>query len=92
MFGYLKIALRARRAQGVQRAAYAQRQLRARADGSTIKARERLAEYVGKPITKTDNQSVREWYVANVSRILDQIDSSLHERASKASICAAKSL
>ena len=26
-------------------------------------------DYVGKPIIKTDNQSIREWYVANVEAI-----------------------
>lgn len=31
-------------------------------------------EYIGKPIRKTDNQHVREWYVANVSDIPNQID------------------
>ncbi len=33
-------------------------------------------EYIGKPIRKTDNQHVREWYVANVSDIPNQIDKS----------------
>ena len=26
-------------------------------------------DYIGKPIIKTDNQSIREWYVANVEAI-----------------------
>lgn len=35
-----------------------------------------LSRYLGKPIVQTDNQSVREWYVANVSDIPNQIDRS----------------
>ena len=35
-----------------------------------------LKGYVEQPITKTDNQSIREWYVANVSNIPSQIDRS----------------
>ncbi len=47
----------------------------------SVKARNRgkigtdeLLRYVGKPITEHDNQHVREWYVANVSDIPNQID------------------
>ena len=35
-----------------------------------------LLRYVGKPIIERDNQHVREWYVANVSDIPNQIDRS----------------
>lgn len=35
-----------------------------------------LSKYIGKKIKETDNQSVREWYVANVSDIPNQIDKS----------------
>ena len=35
-----------------------------------------LSQYIGKAIEKTDNQSIREWYVANVSDIPNQIDKS----------------
>ena len=45
------------------------------AEGGIIKSEE-LMKYVGKPIEKTDNQSIREWYVANVSDIPNQIDDS----------------
>ena len=45
-----------------------------------------LADYVGKPIIKTDNQHIREWYCANVSTIPNQIDRSktLEEQARQA--------
>lgn len=33
-----------------------------------------LSKYVGQSIVETDNQSVREWYVANVKNILNQLD------------------
>lgn len=33
-----------------------------------------LKKYLGKPITQTDNQHVREWYYANVTDIPNQID------------------
>ena len=36
-----------------------------------------LSKYVGKPITETDNQSVRELYVANVNNIPNLIDKTL---------------
>ena len=36
--------------------------------------RKDLSKYIGKDIIKTDNQSIREWYVANVSDIPNQID------------------
>ena len=35
-----------------------------------------LKKYIGKPITQTDNQHIREWYYANVSDIPNQIDKS----------------
>lgn len=38
--------------------------------------KEDMSKYIGKPITKTDNQSVREWYHANVHDIPNQIDKS----------------
>ena len=45
------------------------------AGSGIIKPRkEDLSEYLGKKIVKTDNQSVREWYYANVSDIPNQID------------------
>ena len=45
------------------------------AGSGIIKPRkEDLSEYLGKKIAKTDNQSVREWYYANVSDIPNQID------------------
>lgn len=34
----------------------------------------KLSEYIRKPIIKTDNQHIREWYYANVSDIPNQID------------------
>ena len=45
-----------------------------------------LADYVGKPIIKTDNQHIREWYCANVSTIPNQVDRSktLEEQARQA--------
>ncbi len=45
-----------------------------------------LSRYVGKPIVATDNKSIREWYVANVSSIPQQLDGSLplKERARQA--------
>ena len=45
-----------------------------------------LSRYVGKPIIATDNKSIREWYVANVSSIPQQLDGSLplKERARQA--------
>ena len=45
-----------------------------------------MNDYVGKPISKTDSQSVREWYVANVSNIPGKIDKSktLREQARQA--------
>jgi outer membrane protein assembly factor BamE (lipoprotein component of BamABCDE complex) len=33
-----------------------------------------LKKYIGKPISETDNQHVREWYYANVSDIKNQVD------------------
>lgn len=47
---------------------------------------EELVKYVDKPISKTDNQSVREWYVANVSNIPNKIDRSktIEEQAKQA--------
>ncbi len=43
-------------------------------------------EYIGKPILKTDNKSVREWYIANVSDIPNRIDKtqSLDEQSKQA--------
>ena len=35
------------------------------------------SKYVGEPIGKSDNQHIREWYVANVQAIPDQIDPKL---------------
>ena len=35
-----------------------------------------LEKYVGKKITSSDNQSIREWYVANVNDIPNQLDES----------------
>lgn len=35
-----------------------------------------LSKYLGEKIKETDNQSIREWYVANVSDIPNQIDKS----------------
>lgn len=42
-----------------------------------IKSEKDLSQYVGATIAKTDNQSIREWYFANVSDIPNQIDKSL---------------
>lgn len=36
-----------------------------------------MSEYIGKEIVDTSNQGVREWYVANVEDIPNQIDKSL---------------
>lgn len=36
-----------------------------------------LSKYIGQPIEKSDNQSIREWYVANVRNIPNLIDKSL---------------
>lgn len=41
-----------------------------------IKSKKDLNQYLGRAIVQTDNQSVREWYVANVSDIPNQIDRS----------------
>ncbi len=45
----------------------------------------RIVDYAGKSIARSDNQSVREWYVANVSNIPNLIDRSkdILETASK---------
>ena len=46
-------------------------------DNGNIKPRDGdLGKYVGMPITNTDNQGIREWYVANVSNIPNLIDNS----------------
>lgn len=39
-----------------------------------IKVKNNLKNYIGYPIISTDNKSVREWYVANVNDISNQID------------------
>lgn len=36
-----------------------------------------ISSYIGQPITKTDNQHIREWYYANVSDIPNQINKNL---------------
>lgn len=36
-----------------------------------------ISSYIGQPITKTDNQHIREWYYANVSDIPNQINKKL---------------
>ncbi|MCD8090347.1 MAG: hypothetical protein LUD81_06965, partial [Clostridiales bacterium] len=47
------------------------------AESGIIKAESKdLSKYLGKAIVETDNQHVREWYVANVSDIQNQIDKS----------------
>ena len=46
-------------------------------DSDIIESRKNLARYVGAEIVKTDNQSIREWYYANVSNIPNQIDREL---------------
>lgn len=43
-------------------------------DSGTINPKKDLSKYLGKRITETDNQSVREWYYANVGDIPNQID------------------
>ena len=45
-----------------------------------------LEQYVGQPITRTDNEHIREWYYANVHDIPNQIDrtKSLEEQAKQA--------
>ena len=42
-------------------------------NGGIIKEKD-LSNYIGRKIEDTDNQSVREWYVANVSDIPNQVD------------------
>ncbi len=50
----------------------------ANAGGSDImEPKKNLAQYVGAEIIKTDNQSIREWYYANVNNIPNQIDGTL---------------
>jgi len=73
-----------------ERAAKAERRkkivLKKSTKDDTIKSQEELMEYIGKPIIKTDNQSIREWYVANVSNIPNQVDQSksIEEQARQA--------
>lgn len=43
-------------------------------DIMNVSKEEKLAQYIGKPIVKTDNQSVREWYYANAGNIPNVID------------------
>ena len=43
-------------------------------DGIIREKRQEFSKYVDKPILKKDNQSVREWYVANVENIPNKID------------------
>lgn len=46
------------------------------AESDKIKGRKDLSRYIGQDIKDGDNQHVREWYVANVSDIPNQIDRS----------------
>ena len=46
-------------------------------NGGIIEKRSNMSAYIGAPITKTDNKSVREWYYANVHDIPNQVDRSL---------------
>ncbi len=46
-------------------------------DADIIVSKKNLAHYVGAEIVKTDNQSIREWYYANVNSIPNQIDDAL---------------
>ncbi len=48
--------------------------LTAAVNGGIMKESNSLNQYVGKKISKTDNKSVREWYVANVRDIPNKID------------------
>ena len=43
-------------------------------DIMNVSKEEKLAQYIGKPIVKTDNQSIREWYYANAGNIPNVID------------------
>lgn len=43
-------------------------------DSGIMKSDKDLQKYLGKDIVKTDNQSIREWYYANVNDIPNQID------------------
>lgn len=45
-------------------------------DNSDIIKTRDLSQYIGKPIVKTDNKSIREWYYANAGNIPNQIDRS----------------
>lgn len=45
--------------------------------GSGIIQSKGMEKYVDKEIIKTDNKSVREWYVANVSKIPEKVDQTL---------------
>ncbi len=47
------------------------------ANSGIMRSEKDLSQYVGAGIIKTDNQSIREWYFANVSDIPNQIDKSL---------------
>ena len=47
------------------------------ANSGIMKSGKDLSQYIGAGIIKTDNQSIREWYFANVSDIPNQIDKSL---------------
>lgn len=57
-----------------------------RNENAIMKPKEYMDKYVGKQIINTDNQSVREWYVANVSNIPNLIDRTqpLEEQARQA--------
>ena len=43
-------------------------------DADIIEVKKGSKNYIGQPIISTDNRSVREWYVANVNDISNQID------------------
>lgn len=58
-----------------KRAAYAEKKSTKNESNASITA-QTISKYIGKEITERDNQHIREWYVANVSDIPNQIDTS----------------
>lgn len=59
-----------------RRAAEWEKEVESTQNSGIIKSKKDLSQYLGRAIVQTDNQSVREWYVANVSDIPNQIDRS----------------
>lgn len=76
---YLKASEEERVRLGIQKSSKSTSQEKALekiGESSTIKVDKELSKYIGKAIEAVDNQSVREWYYANVHDIPNQIDTS----------------